>query len=188
MFYIKKIAAIHSRLLIMLIVLVFGGCKASKLQIQEIDNVDFCQITTQLLEGLQKDEKLKSHFGIDSGFVQVYLDTLVQYGSPFFFRMGVAKHRATKDSISIEDAYSQVELERFKNQENRYQVNCLRNQIEKENAEIQVSFWYSKKDKLVCLDAVNILKKPDYSRGYMYLIEIDKSGEIKRIGETFWNE
>lgn len=173
---------------LLIIIIAFTGCKTNKIQIVEIERNDFCQITNQLIERLQKDQKLKSHFGIDRETPKFYLDTLVENGTPYFFRHEVADKRAKDGNTSTEEIFYQVELEMIENQKTKFRTNCIKNKIERKAADIQIQFWYSKKDNWIALDASNILKKPGYSIGYIYLVQIDSRGEIKNIKETSWQE
>jgi hypothetical protein len=175
---------------ILIIIIAFGGCKATKIQIEHIKRNDFCQITNQLLERINHDEKFKKHFYIEDEPIKIYLDTIVENGIPFFFQLEVGEIISVKDSIPIEDAYNKMydELSTINNDHIKYKTDCLIEQLQIKDADIRIRFFYSKNYDLLALDATTILKEPGYSSGYLYLVEIGKNGSFVDITQTAWVE
>ena len=64
----------------LLLVIVLAGCKTKKIQVEKIEQIkieDFCQITNQLLERLNHDEKFKKYFYLENKPLNTYLDTII---------------------------------------------------------------------------------------------------------------
>lgn len=181
---------LKSYLKILIIIIAFGGCNVNKIQIEQIERNDFCQITNQLLGRINQDEKLKKHFYIENEPIKIYLDTIVENGIPFCFQLEFAKRISVKDSIPIEKAYDKMydELSTTNNDHLKYKTDCLVEQLPIKDADLRIRFFYSKNYNLLALDATKNLKKPGYSSGYLYLVEIGKNENYKDITQTSWVE
>lgn len=175
-------------LTLLLVILAFSGCRSIKMQLEEIGTEDFCKAKHQLLIRLQSDKKLKDHFGINDENAKFHVDSVVQNGVPFFFLQEYSEYRAGEKNISHTEAYQEVQLELLQSRNKKYKTHCLENTIERKDAEIKITFWYTKNGKWVTLDAINILNTPGYSLGYLYLVRIDDKGKLINIAETSWQE
>ncbi len=157
--------------------------------ITDLDNPDFCNYKTQILEHLEIDKALREHFKIETEKINISYNPIIDKGIPnIFFIDEVAKLRTEKKHITIEKAYEELQNESIQNKNIKFRVNCLKNPSNKEDSDLIVGFWYSKKDDLIVVDITKKNDNIEYASGYLYLIEIGNQKQIKIISETFWVE
>jgi len=181
---------LRNTLKLIILIFVFEGCKVSKLQIDEIGRTDFCQISEQLIIQLQEDKEFRKHFGIENEKGKYFYDSLVIDGVPFFFHDKIAQEKAKKSNKTIEEIYEDKNFfhEILGNRNRKYDPKCSIKYLEEKDAEIRMKFWFSKNLNLVSIEAINILKEPEYSIGYLQIFEIGEKGNLKNISKTSWDE
>jgi len=177
------------KIFIILLISILIGCKSTKIQFQNFENIDFCKIEKELIDTLKSDEKLKKYFGFEEKEAKFHVDTLVQKGVIFsFFNDPIREMRMEKKEMSFDEAYSEMQDEALANSNKKYAANCFENNLSRRNADLNVEFFYLKKDDLIVIEVTNILKQPGYTIGYIYFFEIKKNGKLEKIKDTYWQE
>ena len=181
---------LKSYLSILIVILAFGGCKVSKLQLKQLPTNGFCEIKDQLIDRISRDEAFKKHFFIEDELLKISIDTLVGNGIPFFLELEVVKTISKRENIQIAEVYDNLydELNTIDNDYIKFESGCLKEQFEVEDAEIRVRFFYAKNYNLLALEGTRILKEPGYGSGYLYLVEIQENGNYKDIAQVSWVE
>ena len=114
-------------------------------------------------------------------------DTLITEGIPIILESQIAKIIINQEKISSEEAYESISKKKLLRQNFRLSTNCLK-KSKIIDPEINIHYYYYPEYSLLITDVENILYEPGYSRGWLYLAELDDIGNIKIIDSSFWEE
>jgi hypothetical protein len=139
---------------------------------------------------LFSDTIMLNYFHIDSVAENTFfVDDKIRYGFHYFYYNHAQYRMAKNNDSDFVSVCMQMEKEKeeYMKQNEAIKISSNNNLTTKNNAKIELLYWYDRKDQVYTVEFIKIKHVPSHTKGYVFLIQRSNEG-FDIVSRSTWTE